>query len=137
MTKTIAIDFDGVIHKYSKGWFDGSCYDEPIAGAFEWITRLIDSGLAVFILTTRDIEQVQAWLAKHNFSRPTLLIREMGFFNQTNILGITNLKLPAIYYVDDRALPFTKMTRWETLGKYILSSAHGHNCKCDACCAKI
>ena len=33
--KTIAVDFDGFIHKYSKGWHDGSIYDEPVEGAAE------------------------------------------------------------------------------------------------------
>ena len=28
--KTIAVDFDGVIHKYSKGWQGGEIYDEPV-----------------------------------------------------------------------------------------------------------
>ena len=30
--KVIAIDFDGVIHKNSKGFYDGTIYDEPIDG---------------------------------------------------------------------------------------------------------
>ncbi len=29
----IAIDFDGVIHTYDKGYYDGTCYGEPIEGA--------------------------------------------------------------------------------------------------------
>ena len=28
----IGIDFDGVIHKNSKGFHDGTIYDEPIEG---------------------------------------------------------------------------------------------------------
>ena len=31
----IAIDFDGVIHKSSKGFFDGTVYDKPMEGVKE------------------------------------------------------------------------------------------------------
>ncbi len=31
--KSIAVDFDGVLHGYSEGYKDGSIYDEPVSGA--------------------------------------------------------------------------------------------------------
>ena len=36
----LAIDFDGVIHKNSKGFFDGTVYDSPIAGAIDAIKEI-------------------------------------------------------------------------------------------------
>ena len=39
-TNQIAIDFDGVIHKNTKGFHDGTVYDEPVEGAIEAIKSL-------------------------------------------------------------------------------------------------
>ena len=50
---TVCIDFDGVIHGYSKGWSDGSIYDPPIAGVAEALQALLDEGYEVVIFTTR------------------------------------------------------------------------------------
>ena len=38
--KNIAIDFDGVIHNWDKGWYDGTCYGEPIEGAIGSVKKL-------------------------------------------------------------------------------------------------
>jgi hypothetical protein len=51
MTKTVAVDFDGVIHTYDKGWQDGTIYGEFMPGAVESLTRLMQQ-YAVFIHTS-------------------------------------------------------------------------------------
>ena len=40
---TIAVDFDGVIHKNSKGFSDGTVYDEPVEGVKEGLEYLSKS----------------------------------------------------------------------------------------------
>jgi histidinol phosphatase-like enzyme len=49
----IAIDFDGVIHGYSKGWQDGSIYDPPVDGAAEALRKLKEAGHTLYIFSTR------------------------------------------------------------------------------------
>lgn len=39
-SKVLAVDFDGVIHKNSKGYHDGTIYDDPVDGAIESIKEL-------------------------------------------------------------------------------------------------
>jgi len=111
---TVAVDFDGVVHKYSKGWLDGRAYDEPVPGAFEGIRDLQRSKHAVFIFTTRDAEQVVEWFYEHSdFEVVTDSDVEDGhgglvkFWNDTQRLLVTNRKLPAVAYLDDRAVCFT------------------------------
>lgn len=51
--KVICVDFDGVIHRYSKGWQDGAIYDPPMKGAKEELKRLVSKDYKVIIVTTR------------------------------------------------------------------------------------
>ena len=110
---TLAIDFDGVIHAYSKGWQDGSIYDEPLPDALTALELLMKRD-AVFIHTTRNARQVARWIERtsgHNIdctTRPprTWYGRRKPFWNTRGLLLVTNLKLPATVYVDDRAHRF-------------------------------
>ena len=36
----IGVDFDGVIHKNSKGYHDGTVYDDPVEGVREPLEKL-------------------------------------------------------------------------------------------------
>lgn len=49
----IAIDFDGVIHGYSKGYQDGDLYDPPVPGASEAMKKMKEAGHYLYIFTTR------------------------------------------------------------------------------------
>ena len=106
---TIAVDFDGVIHAYSKGWHDGTIYDPPLPGALEGLRALMEHA-AVFIHTTRPAYAVARWLSERmnvpvQDEAPGDYHRE--FWNQTGVLLVTNRKLPALVYLDDRAVRFT------------------------------
>lgn len=125
---TIAIDFDGVIHQYSKGWQDGTCYDKPVEGVFEAIESLFKQGYNVFIFSTRNSKQIKTWM-KENCYECDYIHNGMGgdpndycypkfnftveripfwvkFWGKKNVVGITKRKLPAHVYIDDRALKF-------------------------------
>lgn len=51
--KNIAIDFDGVIHKCSKGYYDGTVYDEPIEGALESLKEIKKMGFNIIIFSCK------------------------------------------------------------------------------------
>lgn len=133
---TIALDFDGPIHRYSRGWQDGTIYDEPTPGALDAIRYLMERE-AVFIHTTRPPEPVAVWLAGHGLETTTndrcpsclvMLTRLVSygradcedchgsglvtFWDKRGLLLVTNRKLPAYAYVDDRAVLFTPEGGW-------------------------
>ena len=100
MKKTIVFDFDGVIHKYSKGWQGlTNIYDEPVDGIKEVIEELMKE-YEVVVVSTRcaEIDGLKAereWLQKYNIK----------------VTAIKKEKPPAILYIDDRAICFDGNTK--------------------------
>lgn len=117
MPKTVAIDFDGVIHSYHLGWGDGSIYGFMMPNAIETIEGLMLSDVAVFIHTSREVNSVARWVSRNSSLSMTTedewtdeSHHPIKFWNETDVVLVTNRKLPALVYVDDRALRFTSWT---------------------------
>jgi len=92
-SKTIAIDFDRVIHRYSKGWQGmDNAYDPPMVGAIESIKKFYGLGFRLIIFTSRAVPIVKEWLIKYNL---------LDYFDL-----VTNTKVPAKIYIDDRGFRF-------------------------------
>lgn len=85
--KTICVDFDGVLNEYD-GYEEGDL-GEPLTGSKEFIKELRKK-YKVVILTSRQKEQVIDWLNNNGFPS----------------MKVTNRKVPAVAYIDDRAIQF-------------------------------
>lgn len=101
----IAVDFDGVIHGYSRGWQDGTIYDPPVPGAREGLTALRAAGHKITIFSSRlerrvspvgqvaqesQLDEVRDWLDRYAIPYDT----------------IASGKPIAHAYLDDRAYRF-------------------------------
>ena len=92
--KSIAIDFDRVIHSYDDGWRDGKIYGTVVNGAREAINKL-KKNYKIIIFTSRILgddqdkkkKDMENWLSKNGI-----------YFDE--ILP----KVLAVAYVDDRAI---------------------------------
>jgi len=103
-TKQLAIDFDGVIHKSSKSFYDGTIYDSPVDGVEDALKRL-SKDYILMIYTCKanpdrplvngktGTELVWEWLDKYNLSQ---------YINDI-VYGKPNAK----YYIDDKGIRFT------------------------------
>jgi hypothetical protein len=99
----IAIDFDGVIHSFDKGWHDGTCYGEPLPGSLEAI-KTLSAKYNIIIFTAKakknrplvngktGTQLVQEWLEKYDV---------MQYINE-----ITSEKPRAKIYIDDNGYRF-------------------------------
>ncbi len=99
----IGIDFDGVIHKNSKGFFDGTIYDKPIKGSKEALKK-ISKKYDIIIFTAKakkdrglingksGTEMVWDWLKKYDMDK--------------YVKDVTSEKPRAVFYIDDKAIKF-------------------------------
>lgn len=114
--KAVAFDFDGVIHKYSKGWQDGSIYDEPNKDVLDLMLILQLMKIPCVIISTRDPKQIKEWWDKQGIALGAKVLDwSTCFYKDCSCIGITNRKIPAQLYIDDRAYRYTGQTVQEFL----------------------
>lgn len=99
----IGIDFDGVVHKCSKGYYDGTIYDTPVDGAYEAMEE-ISKKYTIILCTCKakpdrglvngktGTELVWEWLEKHNMAK--------------FVSKVTSEKPRAVAYIDDKGIRF-------------------------------
>jgi ribonucleotide monophosphatase NagD (HAD superfamily) len=99
----LAIDFDGVIHNFNKGYHDGTCYGDPIEGSLSALKEL-SKKYNIIIFTAKakpnrplvngktGTELVSEWLEKY------------GVLDCVS--EITSEKPRAMLYIDDNAYRF-------------------------------
>lgn len=121
---TVAVDFDGVLHTYSRGWADRTIYDEPVPGAIDGLRTLMRS-YSVYIHTSRSPLPVAGWLSEYGISAlPESQGQMHEFWNYRGHVLVTQRKLPAIAYIDDRGIRFES---WDQALADLATLAPGHS----------
>jgi len=111
----LGLDFDGVIYKNSKGFHDGTMYDEPLDDAIKSLKYLNETlGYDLVIYTCKanperplidgktGIELVWGWLERHGV--------------KDNVKDVTYIKPNAVAYIDDKGITFSN---WDDCIKQI------------------
>jgi histidinol phosphatase-like enzyme len=99
----VAIDFDGVLHRYSEGWKDGQIYDQPVEGSREALQAMKDMGWKIYIFSTRSNKLYHKDHEKAQDQAMKAFLEEHGIPYDR----IWNFGKPlADLYIDDRALTF-------------------------------
>jgi hypothetical protein len=107
----VAFDFNGVIHKYRNGWKDGSIYDDANLDVMDLILLLQSVHIPCVIISTRNPWQIKEWWDKQGFAIDAkVLDYSTEFYKDCSVVGITNRKIPAQVYIDDRAYKYTGQT---------------------------
>jgi hypothetical protein len=117
MTLSVGVSFEGVMARY-EGWEDGDVKTAPVAGAIPGLKMLMEL-FAVFIFTSREPMSVLEWLFLYAPEIEVAVERtpladgtlwadnfERVFWGEQGKLLITRRKLPAVAYLDDRAVRF-------------------------------
>ena len=109
----IAIDFDNVIHNNDKGFYDGTCYGEPMDGAIESIKKISEKFRIVIysfkghperplVNGKNGIELVWDWLKKY----------QIDSYIEDIVWGKPN----ALVYIDDKGYRFEN---WNDTNNFI------------------
>ena len=105
--KQIGIDFDGVIHRNSLGYHDGTIYDPPMEGTKEALDDL-SKRFDIVVYTCKAKPDRELVNGKTGTQLIWEWLRENGL--DKYIKEVTSEKPRAAFYIDDKAYRFNDWT---------------------------
>ncbi len=109
----IAIDFDGVLHNMDKGFYDGTCYGNPLPGSLKALEEL-SKRYNIIIFSSKCLPDRP--LVNGKTGKELIIDWLIKYEVYEYVSDITHLKVRAKYYIDDKAIEFKN--NWsEILGK--------------------
>lgn len=103
----LCLDFDGVIHRYSKGWQDGEIYDPLTDGFIAWAYVARDY-FRLVIYSSRS-KTAEGLMAMQSYLRDQLALSNQLCDDPVTVddFEFAHEKPPAFLTIDDRGLTFT------------------------------
>ena len=99
----IAIDFDGVIHNFDKGYYDGTCYGDPIHNSLNAL-KLLSNKYNVIIYSSKCLPDRPLI---NGLNGKQLIIKWLQKYDVLKyVKEITHFKPRAKYYIDDKGITF-------------------------------
>ena len=114
--RRVLIDFDGPIHRYSKGVQDGSIYDIPSEGVKEFVDWLKNQGFEIVIFTSRASQQSGKEVG-YNHKEQVSKVKDYLEKHKIHYDLITAEKLAADFYIDDLAIHFNN---WKSVKREVI-----------------
>jgi hypothetical protein len=108
----LCLDFDSTIHLYSKGWQNGTIYDDVVPGFFEWATEAKKQFRLVIYSsrskTPEGITAMKAWLTRRwiEWDGGNTDQKDPGSIIPLLDFEFAHEKPPAFLTIDDRAIQF-------------------------------
>jgi len=104
--RTIVFDFDGVVHRNSKGFYDGTIYDEPTKHIRSIFKHLKNNG---YLIAINSCKLRNDRPKANNKTGEELIVEWLCKYDLTRFVDILEAeKTPGILYVDDKALRFNQ-----------------------------
>lgn len=111
----ISFDFDGVVTNFVGYNQIGQENKEVIKS----ILTLHKMGYKVFILSSRKETDIVKWWNGKNFGVLAKEITDYPFYNDKNYIGVTNRKIIADVYIDDKGFRYTNQNSKELIKEII------------------
>ena len=113
--KIVAVDFDGVINPYTKGWQGKSVFEKPSNACHQELKKLKEAGWIICINTCRSEEaNLKVYLLEHKIP-----FDHINYSPRNDIQGLSGTKLAADVYIDDKNITFDG--NWNNMAERVMA----------------